>query len=114
MIRDNIEQSASGGSNFGSDNGSDTGSDADSDRDWQRPWSRVEWEKSNLGEQFTVWLLHIADSEWFGEDRLELLVLCRPAGDEEVYERIGYVLAHDNSTWMEQVSRHEKPIVTIV
>lgn len=127
IARDNLEQSVSRGSNHGSDNGSDnrsvtgsgtgsdTGSDAELERPrWPLPWSRREWEKSNLGEQFTVWLLHIGDTDWFGEKQQELLVLCRPAGDDEVYERIGHMTVRDTSTWTEQVSRQEKSIVTIV
>lgn len=116
IIRDNIEQSASGGSNPGSDNGSDISSDTWPDTELERErWFRPgEWTESNLGKQFTVWLLHIADSKWCGEDRPELLALCRPAGDEEVYERIGYTTPLTNSTRMEQISRHEKSIVTII
>lgn len=129
VTRDNTEQSVSRGSNpgsgtesdaspdTGSDIGSDTGSSAELEQKrWQPPWSRMEWENSNLGEQFTVWLLHMADAEWGGKEEPELLVLCRPAGDQEVYERIGYVYvpASDSSTWTEEVSGQEKSTVTIV
>lgn len=116
IIKDNMKPSASGGSNPGSDNvsdaGSDTRSDAESERErWQRP---EEWVESNLGEKFTVWLLHVADKKRFGEEWGEILVLGRPAGDEEVYERIGHMIARNDSTWTEQVSRQEKSVVTII
>lgn len=121
IIRDNMDQSVSRGSKPGSDNGpvtgSDTGSDAESERErGHPPWSRREREDSDLGGQFTVWLLHMADTKWREKEEPELVVLCRPAGDEEVYERIGYVYvpALDSSTWTEQVSGEEKSIVTIV
>lgn len=108
IIRDNVEQSASRSSSPGSD----TGSDAESERErWHSPW---EWVESNLGEQFTVWLLHMADINAFGGKRGEVLVLCRPTGDQEVYERIGHLFALEGSTWTEDVSGQAKSFVTIV
>lgn len=108
IIRDDLKQNSS----ISSSRGSDTGSDAESERErWYNPW---EWVRSNLGEQFTVWLLHVADTKTFRGQAGDVLVLCRPAGDKEVYERIGHLFAWDDSTWTEDVSRQEKSIVTIV
>lgn len=108
ITRDNKEQSCSGKSSPGSDIQSDAESVQES---WHRPH---EWVESNMGEQFTVWLLHMADAKLRGEKSPELLVLCRPAGDQKVYERIGYMLTHDDSAWMEQASTQTTSIVTII
>lgn len=108
IIRDDVKQNASRPSS----RGSETGSDSEPERErWHNHW---DWAQSNLGEQFTVWLLHMADANVLGEKRGEILVLCRPTGDEEVYERIGHLSAWDDSTWVEDVSRQGKSIVTIV
>lgn len=114
ITRDNLEQSVSCGCHPGSDDGSLTGSITGSDAESEREgWT--ESGDSDLGEQFTIWLLHMADTTWLGKQEPELLVLCRPAGDQEVYERIGYVFAAlDCSAWTKQVSGQEKSIVTIV
>lgn len=108
ITRDNMEQSASRASSSGSDAGSDSESEPG------RWHNRGTWVESNLGEQFTVWLLHVADRKDFEKTRQELLVLCRPAGDQKVYERIGHLLALEGSTWTEDVSGLAKSIVTIV
>lgn len=108
IIRDDMKQNASRSSS----RGSDAGSDAESERErWHSP---RHWVQSNLGEQFTVWLLHVADTQTFGGQAGEIMVLCRPAGDQEVYERIGHLFAWEDSTWTEDVSGQEKSIVTIV
>lgn len=106
---DDIKQRASRGSSPGSD----TGSDAEWERGrWPRPRN---WETSNLGEQFTIWLLYMGDTTRYGEKCHDTLVLCRPAGDQEVYERIGHLsFAYNHSTWTEQVSKQEKSIATII
>lgn len=108
MIRDDVKQNTSRSSS----RGSDTGSDAESKRErWHGP---RDWVQCNLGEQFTIWLLHVADTKTFEGRSGDVLVLCRPTGDQEVYERIGHLFALDNSTWTEDVSRQEKSIVTIL
>lgn len=107
ITRDTMEQS-SRESNPGSDFQSDAVPEG------ERWLTQREWAKSNLGEQFTVWLLHIADSKSQGGIDHELLVLCRPAGDQKVYERIGYMSTPDNSTWTEQASTQTTSIVTII
>lgn len=109
MIRDEMKQNASRSSS----RGSDTGSDAESERErWHSP---RDWVQSNLGEQFTIWLLHVADTLiTLSGHASDILVLCRPAGDQEVYERIGHLFTCEDSTWTEDVSGQEKSIVTIV
>lgn len=108
ITRDNMEQNASRASSSGSDAGSDSESKP------ERWHNRGKWVGSNLKEQFTVWLLHVADRKDFEKTRQELLVLCRPAGDQKVYERIGHLVASEGSTWAEDVLGQAKSIVTIV
>lgn len=109
ITRDSMEQSRSRESSPGSD----TQSDAESERErWHNPY---DWVESNMGEKFTVWLLHMADAKWRGEECHEFLVLCRPAGDQEVYERIGYLSTRgENSAWTEQAPTQTTSIVTII
>ncbi|KAG6356958.1 hypothetical protein INS49_014833 [Diaporthe citri] len=107
--RDNMGQSAPGGLSPGSNIGSGSESEPEGRCG---PWMD-EWEESNSGGDFTVWLLHMADSKRDGEMKPELLVLCRSAGYEEVSERIGYLEAVDGASWAEDVSGQEKSIVTI-
>lgn len=73
-----------------------------------------DWEEANLGKRFTVWLLHVADDHRFGSPGMQILVLGRPAGDEEVYERIGFLAHRDQDKWTEQASGQAKSIITIV
>lgn len=108
IIGDNMEQSASRASSSGSDTGSDPETEP------ERWHNRERCVESNLGKQLTVWLLHMGDRKDFGETRQELLVLGRPAGDQEVYERIGISVTLEGSTWTEDVSGQAKSIVTIV
>lgn len=71
------------------------------------------WEESNLGKTFTVWLLHVAD--YYASDPLmEILALGRPAGDEDVYERIGYLKLWDNDKWTRHALGQAKSTITIV
>lgn len=105
---DNKKQHASRGSISGSDSGSDIESEPER---WHR---QSDWEESNLGQQFTVWLLHMRDADRGVEEWHESLVLVRPTGDEEVCERIRLLSTQDNGTWREQFAKQTKSIVTIV
>ncbi|KAK7749117.1 hypothetical protein SLS62_008404 [Diatrype stigma] len=82
---DDLERiSSSGDSDFESDAGS---KEAERPRKWR---DISQWERDNLGKQFTVWLLHILDKEQEGGVEREVLAFGRPTGDpHEVYERIG-------------------------
>lgn len=107
VIADRLKERASRRSESGPDHRSDD------ELDDAVPY---DWEEANLGKTFTVWLLLVAESHAFDSPSMETLVLGRPAGDEEVYERIGY-LAHrheDNLKWTEQASGQPKSTITIV
>ncbi|KAG8162844.1 hypothetical protein KVR01_007322 [Diaporthe batatas] len=70
---------------------------------------------SKPGTKFTVWLLHVADDDLhLMIHSAHLLVLGRPAGDEEVYERLGYLNFYRMDKWAVEFAGQAKSIVTIV
>jgi hypothetical protein len=73
------------------------------------------WEQVNVGKQFTVWLLHVADRDSIilGKEIPWCLVLGKPLGDEDLFERIGYLQIHDKDK-APQFSGQTKSIITIV
>lgn len=98
----------------GSESDSESNDESDSGR-----YSRHTWEESNLGRKFTVWLLHVADYAFDGpyhRQPEQFLVLGRPEGDEQVYERLGYMNIDfpSRDKWVHDVSGRAKSIVTIV
>ncbi|RYP32856.1 hypothetical protein DL768_011122 [Monosporascus sp. mg162] len=73
VTTEKVEHSITSGE---SDSGSDAGSDAGSgNKSWERWESESEWEESNLGKEFTVWLLHLADGQIGSITSQEVLVL---------------------------------------
>ncbi|RYP02832.1 hypothetical protein DL765_010677 [Monosporascus sp. GIB2] len=102
---------------------SESGSDAGSENEmWERWESGWEWEQSNVGKQFTVWLLHLADGKWGIIQSPEVLVLGRPVGEaQEVYERIGIMQARpyksqdniDPNDWIQWPEHDREYIRTI-
>lgn len=102
------------GSESGSAEELDTTSRSDEESDSASSGRHV-WNRTELGRQFTVWLLHVADDDTGGKDQTtHLLVLGRPAGDEQVYERLGYLPVRHNDKWVEDIAGQAKSVVTIV
>lgn len=89
-----------------------SGSDEESD---SATSGRHVWKRTELGRQFTVWLLHVADYDYGGKHQTtHPLVLGRPAGDEQVYERLGHLHVRHKNKWAEDIAGQAKSTVTII
>lgn len=74
----------------------------------------LHWEQANFGKQFTVWLIHVADMPNIEEgDVPQCLVLGKPLGNEEEFERVG-LLRIDDMDKAPQFAGQAKSVITIV